>query len=467
MLSFLVFLICLCFLLLYFAFQKLYYSIQKEIDEKNKILKSINNKLCNVNEELEQRVQERTQKLLEEIDQHKKTDAELKKALNHAEKAIFLKNAFLTNISHEIRTPLNGIIGFSGLICNTQTTSISNEIAEYSANIKESGERLLKLLNNIIDISRIDAFDYAVKCEVIDLKHLLQDISQIYQPICKSKNLEWRFEIEKQINVIADTIELEKVICLLLDNCVKYTENGFVSVSLMQNIELNQAVIDISDSGIGIDPAYLDEVFDAFRQESLGYNRSFEGAGLGLPLSYRLIKLMNGNINISSKKGAGTTISIKLPITKEDANKQELGNRDKFGQHIHLQGLKILVLEDDRINRMLLEKLLKGTGEVVLAEDGDKVLNAILAFEQTKKVFDIMLFDINIPKPWNGISLMKEIKHRWPKYQLIPFIAQTAYAMSEDKDNLLHEGFDAYISKPIDYKELYYIIHKKINLHKS
>jgi len=419
-----------------------------------------------------------TKKLKQELDNNKSKDKneiselkenteklniELKKALIKAENANFLKNAFLANMSHEIRTPLNGIIGFASLLESIYSADEDSELFEYANNIRVSGERLLELLSNIIDISRIDANDYDIEFQTININETLTPIIEKYTIKTKEKGIKLNYNIDKNINIITDKNTLIRIIDNVLDNAVKFTSKGFINFSC---IDIGNSIINfrIKDTSLGIDPVYLNNIFDSFRQESLGYSRSFQGAGLGLPLVKKLTGLLGGDIKIESEKGQGTTVIINLfdNFQTEITKKNYL---DKNEKTIYIQKKikpKIFIVEDDRINRVLLSKMLENYAELSLAIDGIETLKIIEQYYNKKIIFDLMLFDINLPAPWDGLELLKEIKSKYSEYNNIPFIAQTAYALEKDKEKLLEAGFDDYIAKPIDSKVLIHIINRRI-----
>ncbi|MEI6457115.1 MAG: response regulator, partial [bacterium] len=212
-----------------------------------------------------------------------------------------------------------------------------------------------------------------------------------------------------------------------------------------------------------IDQAYLVEIFDPFRNESAGYSKDAQGAGLGLPLAKSLAELMGGRIEIESEKGKGTIVTLFL---RTEAGQQitsaskEISRKMKFKT---LQNLEIFIVEDDLMNKIVLYEMTKSLGNVVSAVNGEETLKILEKTYHEGKLFDIMLFDINLPPPWDGIKLMHEIRKKYSEYKTIPFIAQTAYAMAGDKEKLLEAGFDDYISKPINQQALYSIMKNQLN----
>lgn len=419
-------------------------------------LKEINLRIGAADNHIEDRISERIQVMEEELNERKKVDVELKSALQKAEDANYLKNAFLANISHEIRTPLNGILGFSNLL-EVELALIDNpELFEYASSIQQSGERLLHLLNNIIDISRIEANDLEMKILPHDISILIREAIELYTFKANEKGLRLVNNFNHDgLLVSTDRDTLTRVICEVLDNAIKYTEKGFIRLDMVDENAAGKVIICIKDTGLGIDESYLPHIYEAFRQESLGYSRLYQGAGLGIPLAYRMMELMGGTIRIESQKAIGTTVFLEIPKASHDLESVPSKNIiiESQVKDVVLSDLNILIVEDDRANMLLVKKMVESYGKIHLATDGEFTLNLIQSQTDQDVLMDVFLLDINLPAPWDGIKLMQAIKHRYPIYENSIFIAVTAYAMSGDKDRLIEAGFNDYIPKPID-KEL-------------
>ncbi|MEA3504406.1 MAG: tetratricopeptide repeat protein [Bacteroidota bacterium] len=436
-------------------------------EEKDK-LNETRIKLNDFNEKLKSEVAKRTKEIQTEVEEHRKKDIQLKTALKDAEEANYLKNAFLANMSHEIRTPLNGIIGFASLLEIELSVLENKELHEYSVGIQKSGERLLHLLNNVIDISRIEANDLQVTLEECDIKEILTQSSELFRFKANEKGITYNLRLSETPKAYGDKQSISKIIIDIIDNAVKYTEKGFINITDGYLKETQDIFIKIKDTGIGIDKAYLPKIFEAFRQESLGYSRQFQGAGLGLPLAKRLLELMSGRVTIDSVKGEGTIVTIYIPSvkkTKQKSNKEAISfTKEKIvAAKPKLtkkeKDIQLFLVEDDRMNRLVIKKMLIGDWNISTAIDGDETLQMVDKAYSQGIIFDIMLFDINLPSPWDGVKLMHAIKKKYSEYKTIPFIAQTAYAMKGDKEKLLAEGFDNYISKPIQQNKLLKIIY--------
>ncbi|HOI31744.1 MAG: ATP-binding protein [Bacteroidales bacterium] len=427
---------------------------QKLLQEYNQKEAAIEAEVKNRTAELEARLQERRAK-----------DLKLKIALKKAEDANYLKNAFLSNMSHEIRTPLNGIIGFSSLL-ETELSLMENKILyEYAQGIQQSGDRLLNLLNNIIDISRIEANDIDIELHECAVNEILQNVIDLTIFAANEKSLAFKAKLEEVPPIIADNAKLMRVFHILVDNAIKYTNEGFVTIHSHYAPQNNRAVIKIKDTGVGMDEDYQHHLFEAFRQESSGYGRSYQGAGLGLPLAKRLLDLMQGEIQIDSKRNVGTTVSLSLPCKSNTTAKHLATSELPVPNAPEIGRLDIFIVEDDRMNRMVLQKILQKAGQITMAVDGEETLKIVGERHKKAHIFQVMLFDINLPSPWDGIQLMHKIKADFPIYKKIPFIAQTAYAMAGDREKMLEAGFDDYIAKPINKNELMTLIKNQLDKH--
>jgi len=396
----------------------------------------------------------------------------LKKALKRAEEENYQKNAFLSNLSSEIRTPLNNIVGFASLL-ETETSLIENkELFEYARAISESGDRLINLLNNIIDMSRIESQDVDIVINPCSVSTIISSVGQLF--VFKANDQKIKFNIiNKDVpDALADDKVLTKVLGGIVDNAIKYTEKGFVNISSGYEAKTNEITIRVKDSGSGIDPTFLKEIFNPFRPDAPGYNKEMQGTRLGLPIAKRFLEMMNGDIEIDSKKGEGTTVTLflKAAVEKQPEVIEEIPDapadieisprKSKI-----LQDLDIFIVEDDLMNSMVLVQMTKSLGNVTTAVNGEATLKIVGDKAARGEEFDIMLFDINLPPPWDGVKLMQAIRKKYPKYKTIPFIAQTAYAMTGDREKLLESGFDDYIPKPINKNELYTIMRNQLAKH--
>ncbi len=449
----------------------IWYLFKQKKVAKNKtlnIIKSINHlkeKLQLAKVQIDERVRSREISIESEIKEIEMLDKILKNTLKNAEEANFQKNAFMANMSHEIRTPLNGILGFSSLLGMELAKMDEPELFEYSSSIKKSGDKLLHLLNNIIDISRLQANDIALRPQYFSLKQVLDEVLKEYTLKANDKGLILLNDTQTSIQINTDIQILKRILSELIDNCIKYTNKGYVKLFAEKYTEKELIKIVLSDTGQGIDQTFLDNIFEPFKQDKQGYSRQYQGAGLGLPLVKSMTELLGGQFDIRSEKVKGTTITILLPfnfkqVTSEASIAQNLTSKTGL---LKSENPFILLVEDDLPNRIVIAKFLERFGSVVQAGNGEETILLIKESIRNAEIFDLILMDINLPAPWDGIILMQYIRENYPQYQNIPFVAQTAYGMSGDEQRFLEAGFDAYIAKPISFEELQLILTKQVD----
>lgn len=450
-------------LIILFVFSRKLGKLRQKANKKDQDILDLRKELLDTKDSVDRIVSEKVAEIKKESGENENADFTLKRALKRSEEANYLKNAFLSNFSHEIRTPLNNIIGFASLLEAEISLLENKELFDYARAISDSGDRLLHLLDNILDISKLEANDMQISLKSTEVNTVVANVVQMFVFKANEQRLKLNFKPGEIPAGFLDDKGLTKVLNIVIENAIKYTQNGFVNISTEFVRDNEEICIRIKDTGVGIDPAFLPAIFDPFRQETPGYSKESSGTGLGLPLAKSLVELMRGTITIESAKGTGTTVTILFPPEEKATDEtliREASRKEKFRS---LQGLEIFIVEDDLMNKIVLFEMTKSLGNVVTCMNGDETMRVIEEQYKTGKIFDIMLFDINLPPPWDGIRLMKEIRNKMKEYRSIPFVAQTAYAMVGDKEKLLEAGFDDYISKPINQQELYSIIRNQLN----
>ncbi len=370
---------------------------------------------------------------------------ELEKARKKAEDSDKLKSAFLANMSHEIRTPMNGIIGFSEMLEDPDITIEKRN--QYSKIITQSSHQLLAILNDILDLSKIETGNMELYIEEVAINDLISDLLVFYEPQAKKKSLIMKEFKELKYNqsiILTDKTRLKQVLTNMISNALKFTENGSISFGYRKRD--NELHFFVKDSGIGISPDMHQKIFEPFRQAEIGTTRKYGGTGLGLSISKKIIEMLGGCIWLESEPYVGTTFYFSIPYkcpetqsNKYDPNIDKIASLD--------QKLTILVAEDDDVNYMYIEELFSKSGfNLIHAQDG---LEAIDLFKKNPQI-QLVLMDIKMPH-CNGYEAFKAIKAINP---IVPVIAQTAYAMSEDKVKVSESGFEGYIAKPINKIEL-------------
>lgn len=446
--------------------------LQKETDTKKEEFEKLKRHFLSIQNKLENDLSKDNVDLISKLNKLKEKEAELKTELKKAEEAAYLRNAFVANLGFDVRTPLNGIIGFASMLETELALKEDKEFFEYAASIEKSGNRLLKMLNNVIDLSSLEANALELKITSVSVNEIIKNIYQQYQPVAKEKNLIFKSKADSDLRpVLADKEALKKSIIQVVDNALRYTQKGFVTLSAIYYEDKESGCIEVKDTGPGIDNKKINILFkdDIIETEQIKYD---QGTGTGLKVVKKFIELMNGNLQIDSQPGKGTSVKIILPCSnKLIIEKENVKQHEEYVSEIttaaEIGELDVFVVEDDRMNRLILEKMLQKMGKVKLAVDGDDCMRIIDEEAGKGHYFQVMLFDINLPGNWDGVKLMKEIRNKYPKYKEIPFIAQTAYAMAGDKDRFLKEGFDSYLSKPINQNELITTIRQQLNIHKS
>ncbi len=404
------------------------------LQESETNLKQQNHEYQALNEEY----QTLNEELAETIEHIQKINQELTTAKNKAEEADKLKSAFLANMSHEIRTPLNAILGFAGFLKNP---GLSHEkTVSFVDIIDSSGQQLLGIINDILDISKIEAGQISISIGPVNITTVLTELYQQFEKQAEQKGIRIRLNHDLQhrnIEIATDEIRLRQIITNLLSNAVKFTHEGYV--------ELGSEIIDdyfeiyVKDSGIGISETDRQVIFEPFRQVENNNSRMYGGNGLGLSISKALVEKLGGTISVDSEPGSGSTFRFTIPLNiKKQVKKSNINEASEAHWDKHI----ILIAEDECYNYLFLKELLSPTGVKLLhARDGKEAVELVRKNPQ----ISLVLMDLKMPvmDGYTATRIIKELKPR------MPVIAQTAYAMSEDKEKTADAGFDNFIAKPI------------------
>jgi len=395
-----------------------------------------------------------------DISERIKVEADLRTAKEDAEASNKSKSEFLANMSHEIRTPLNGVLGMLQLM---ETTALNDEQKEYVFSAIKSSKRLTRLLSDILDISRIESGKLQVVDSEFNIQEIYQSLKEVFESEANGKGFHLELEQDEALPsiLIGDEARLRQILFNIVGNAIKFTEKGkiLVEVSLLPSSTdcLARVLVTVSDTGIGISDEDLKTIFEPFVQAEGSYTRNFQGAGLGLSIARRLVKLLAGEIAVDSTPGAGTTIYLSLPFKLPKRDRVDIQQETFPTISLKKIPLRILFAEDDSISSITGKRMLEKSGYSVTAVmDGQEALQRL-----AKQEFDLILMDIQMPV-MDGVEATKIIRgaRNLGEKSSIPIIAMTAYAMMSDKEKFLAAGMNDYIAKPVDKAALIEVIER-------
>lgn len=403
--------------------------------------------------------------VLSDLTQKRNFIKQLQESERAAEMANYAKSNFLARMSHEIRTPINGVIGMNELILEKST---EKQIIEYSRMVKISAQSLIELVNDILDISKIEANHTVVENNVYSFRDLLQDLYALLKVRANKKNIEFMINLERPIRLSlnGDEKKVRQIIANVMSNAVKYTKEGSVIVSVDSFWKNGQYFIKVvvSDTGIGIKEENLEKIFEAFERVGSPENKGIEGTGLGLSIVKSLVELMDGSVEVSSVYGEGSTFTIILPQKPADEDTfdnliesdEDKIDSDMQEMSISIPGKRILVVDDNEINRVVAGELLSYTkANVETVDSGKECLERVRSNK-----YDFILLDHLMPE-MDGIEVLKELKNMSDnKSRSAIHIVLTANAIQGAKEEYLAHGFDDYLSKPIDILEVEKVLKK-------
>lgn len=390
--------------------------------------------------------------IVEDITIARLNEEKLVTAREAAEKANMAKSIFLANMSHEVRTPLNGILGILQILRKSFRESTHHEYIEMAM---RSGERLTRLLSDILDLTKIESGHFSLVKERVDIRGVISSVQEYFSGNCSEKGIELTYKVSDRVPelITGDELRLRQILQNLTDNSVKFTSAGSISIGadfISAGGYTGTLILEVTDTGIGIEKERIRDILEPFRQVENTYTRRFQGAGLGLAIVQRLVNLMDGKIEIESTPRGGTAVkcTMKVETCKENPGK---GAEISGAGSACIKPLSILLVEDDRINSLMARRLLEKMDHAVT--DAANGIEALQCIERAD--FDIVLMDIQMPE-MNGIEAIKEIRRveRFGSKSGVCVIALTAYAMAGDREKFLEAGFDEYLPKPLDTEEL-------------
>jgi two-component system, sensor histidine kinase len=402
------------------------------------------------------------QVIVRDVSEKKLAEMQLKQAKEEAEKARMAQSEFLSLMSHEIRTPLNAVVSLTDLMLHEDQNPEQKENLE---SVKISARHLLGLIDDILDFNKIDSGNIQFENEEFDIRHLVDHINKALEIKAQEKNIQLITKVEKNVPavLIADTLRLKQILFNMVSNAIKFTETGYVSLTVKTLDNHNNHIwFVVKDTGIGISESRLGAIFDKFTQEHTSTTRKYGGSGLGLTICKKLVELQDGNIFASSTKGVGSEFSFFIPMETGSKTPQSMALTKTARDLQSLEGMNILLVEDDKMNQFVARKVIgkKWETNLVIVDSGEDALN-----ELSSKEFDLVLMDLLLPN-MDGYQVSQKIRSNdngLIKNPSIPIIALTADAFVETRNRALEAGMNDFVSKPFDYENLY----KKIAFFKS
>ena len=394
-----------------------------------------------------------------DITDHRKREKELDKARKDALQASEAKSAFLANMSHEIRTPLNGVLGMAQVLQGTEMDAMQ---AECTQTIIDSGKALTAILNDILDLSKIEAGKFEIAPTETDLFDLMKRTHKLWRPRAEEKNLELSLSLDSELQqrMIFDPVRVQQCVSNLVSNAIKFTENGRIEVRVFPkaapDADGSQIIqVSVRDTGVGMDEETMARLFKPFAQADETISRKHGGTGLGLSITRRLAELMGWHASVDSHPGLGSTFRItfraQMPSApaKLAANDAAIDDADSMRESIKLSRLKVLLVDDQPINRQVVRFFLRPFNmAVVEAANGQEALDAL-----AKEAFDLVLLDMHMPV-MDGPTTIRAMRASAQRWADTPVLALTADAMSGDRERYLAMGMNGYLAKPLAEREL-------------
>jgi len=389
-----------------------------------------------------------------DITDHKNHEIELKNNLNIAQETQKMKERFLASMSHEIRTPVHGIMSLTNLLIKTE---LSNDQSTYLNAVKKSADNLLVIINDILDLSKMEAEKMTFESTLFSLNEMIQTTCELFIGKAKEKNLILEHNLDRKIPELikGDPTRFSQIINNLVNNAIKFTDQGSVTITASvtdSNEQCSMIKFMVIDTGIGIPHDKISNIFEMFTQAGDDITRKFGGTGLGLSIVKKLVELQGGMINADSTFGSGTTFTFSIPFDlPQSFELAEFKQPEEVKQQSSIENIQILVVEDNDINRLVINKVMKDWNFTIHnAVNGEDAINKI-----KEQDFDVVLMDIEMPV-MNGYECIREIRTNLPDNKKnTPVLAMTAHANKEEKEKCINLGMNDYISKPFEPDDLF------------
>lgn len=365
--------------------------------------------------------------------------------------AVQAKSNFLANMSHEIRTPMNGVLGFADLLLHGD---LAPEQRRHARLIADSSRAMMRLLNDILDISKIDAGRMQIAAEPICLRATMQSCFDLMEAVATQKGLAFSLAVAPELPdcIVADGLRLRQIVLNLLGNAIRFTDAGRVDLSVTPASEHDGALeVQVADTGIGIAPERRNAIFEQFTQAERKTAHKFGGTGLGLAISSRLARLMNGELTVESEPGRGSTFTLRLPLVGAATSEDARPSPEPLGPEGGQRPLRVLVAEDHDVNQALMEAMLTRLGHnLCIAEDGARAVAAVREASIAGKPFDLVLMDVQMPV-MGGLDAARALRGAGDE---VPIVALTAHAYADDIAACLAAGMQAHLPKPVQFADL-------------
>jgi len=428
--------------------------LEEEMDKRKRVISSLKEAMASL-EDANREIDQLNDSLSDQIEEKTR---ELRKAKEAAEKASKFKSEFLANISHDLRTPLHVILGTDDLLLKRKDVQKDEALFKSISIVNKSGERLLNLVNDILDISKLETGKVEIQLNPFDTDELFMGLPEMVTMMIKDKPIEFKLEkkLPEHLIISSDKQKIDQIITNLLSNAVKFTKNG--QITLKVYIEDSNMFFEVKDTGIGIDSNNISMLFNPYSQIENEFSFSQKGTGLGLYISKHFVENMGGRIKAESELGKGSTFIFWIPYIESQKSAIFLDTQQELSNELmeQLSLKKIILCDDDEFNREFARMLFDGKiKDFVIAENGFAVIEAIKT-----STYDLVLLDVQMPE-MDGRETLKRIRE-FDRTTIIS--ALTAQAMKGTKEELISHGFQGYLSKPFTEDQLFLFISKTLHL---
>ena len=433
----------------------------KSLEEQQHTQESI---LIDMDEAVEEEVEHTLKKGEEELIERQNNYPKLEDALEFSKQADYLKDMFLAKLSHEVRSPLTTILGFSSLLETELAMMEDPELFEFASNITQSGQSLIELLNNIFDLSLINSNKLELKISPFNIELTTQELIKKYESSAIQRGIRIVVSPCEMEQMESDKGLIERILSMIIDNSVRFTEKGYIKIDINLDKKKNLVSIQVKDTGVGIDKAYIKDVFEPYRKEKLGYSTLYQGAGLSLPLTKKMVEILGGSIQIESEKGIGTSVFLTIPLIYSSVKEEKNVSYPQKKKELNTDGkLKsVLLIEPDDLNNLIIKKFLKKTCVVTAVYNTEEAMVWLQDSKTKKKPFDLIFLDIPTQQDPNITHFLHFIKS--DKNAEIKSVIGLASDPNTPADNhFMDLGLTTFVIKPILREQLDTAVKKVLN----